>query len=167
MADVLAGVQRRAAEDPPFAEALLELVQAPMSSAGSYSRVAARALNRQRRDDARERFLATALPTAQVQRLLGLRTPQAVHRLHSRGRLLGRQIGNATWFPSWQFRGGERRDDLDDILAALGAFTSDAVAADRVMQLQRDELGGQSIAEVLDRPRKRSVAWALLRALGS
>lgn len=90
-----------------------------------------------------------------------------MHRLHSRGKLLGRQIGNATWFPAWQFRDGERRGDLDEILAALERFTSDAIAADRVMRLQRDELSGQSIVDSLDRPRKRVLAWSILESVGS
>ena len=165
--DTIARVEQRAATDPRFAGALLDLVEAPTSTAGSYSHAAATALNRQRQDDAREQFLDGAMPTAKVQGLLGLRTPQAVHRLRSRGKLIGRQIGNATWFPSWQFRDGDRRADLDEVLVALGRFTSDAVAADRIMRLKRSELGGQSIAEALDRPRKQSTAWALLGSLGS
>ena len=56
--------------------------------------------------------------------------------------------------------------DLDEILAALRRFTSDAMGADRIMRLQRDELGGQSIAEALDRPRMQAVAWAILESLG-
>lgn len=165
-AEAIARAERRAAEDPRFVGALLELVEAPTSTAGSYSHSAAAALSHQRRDDARERFLEGCLVTADVQRLLNLRTPQAVHRLHSRGKLIGRQIGNATWFPAWQFRDGERRPDLDEILAALRRFTSDAIAADRIMRLQRDELGGQSIAESLDRPRRKAMAWAILESLG-
>jgi hypothetical protein len=165
-AEAIARVERRAAEDPGFAGALLELVDAPSTTAGSYSHSAARALNRPRRDHARERFLEGCLVTSDVQRLLHLQTPQAVHRLHSRGKLIGRQIGNATWFPAWQFRGGERRPDLDEVLAKLRRCTSDAMAADRIMRLQRDELGGQSIAETLDRPRKKATAWAILESLG-
>lgn len=146
--------------------ALLELVEAPTSTAGTFTRASASAVNHQRRDEARRQFLDNALATADVQRMLRLRTPQAVHRLHSRGKLIGRQIGNATWFPAWQFRDGERRADLDEILAALGRFTSDAMAADRIMRLARDELGGQSIADSLDRPRKRAAAWSILDAVG-
>lgn len=137
-----------------------------MSTAGSFSRATASVVNARRRDDARRQFLDNALTTADVQRLLQVRTPQAVHRLRSRGKLLGRQIGNATWFPAWQFHDGERRADLDAILAALARFSADAIAADRVMRLQRDELGGRSIAECLDRPRKRAVAWSLLQSVG-
>ncbi len=165
-AEAIARAGRRAAEDPRFFGALLELVEAPTTTAGSFSHSAAAALNRQRRDDARERFLEGCLATSDVQRLLNLRTPQAVHRLHSRGKLIGRQIGNATWFPAWQFRDGERRADLDEVLIALKRFTSDAIAADRTMRLQRDELGGQSIAEALDRPRKKAVAWTILESVG-
>ena len=112
-------------------------------------------------------FIKGALNTSEVQRLLKLGTPQAVHRLRSRGKLIGRQIGNATWFPAWQFRNGERRSDLDDLITKLGAFTSDAIAADRIMRLEREELGGQCIAQALDRPRKRATALAILESLGT
>lgn len=165
-AQAIARAEQRAADDPRFAGALLELVGAPTTAAGSFSHLAASAVNRQRRDEARQQFLAGALATSDVQRLLGLRTPQAVHRLRSRGRLIGRQMGNATWFPAWQFRDSERRGDLEGILVALGRFTADAVAADRVMRLERDELGGLSIAEALDRPRSQGAARAILGALG-
>jgi hypothetical protein len=40
------------------------------------------------------------------------------------------------------------------------------MGADRIMRLQRDELGGQTIAEALDRPRKQAIAWAILESLG-
>jgi hypothetical protein len=159
--------ERRAATDPGFAGALLDLVDAPGSSAGSFSRTAAGAVNRQRRDDAGQQFLADALPTAEVQQLLGLGTPQAVHRLRSRGKLIGRQVGNATWFPRWQFRGGERRPRLDEVLDLLRRFTADAVAADRVMRLERAELDGRSIADSLDDPRTAPVAWTILSSLGA
>ena len=159
--------RRRAAADPRFAGALRELVEAPTAPAGSFSRTAASAVNRQRRDDARREFLADALATADVQRLLGLGTPQAVHRLRSRGKLVGRQIGNATWFPRWQFSGGERRPRLDDVLASLGRFTTDALAADRVMRLERSELDGRSIADSLDDPRRSPTAWSILASLGA
>ena len=165
-AGVISRAERRAAADPRFAGALLELVDAPSSAAGSLSHRAALAVDRQRRDDVREQFLQGSLATSEVQRLLSLRTPQAVHRLRSRGKLVGRQIGNATWFPAWQFADGERRPAPDELLALLGRFTSDAVAADRIMRLRREELGGRSIAESIDRPRKAAVAWSILRSLG-
>jgi hypothetical protein len=165
LADAITRAERRATEDPAFAGALLELVQAPTTAAGTFSHTAADIVNRERRAHARSEFLAGALDTATVQHLLDLRTPQAVHRLRSRGKLIGRQIGNATWFPAWQFHDGARRDDLDELLALLSRFTTDAIAADRIMRLQRDELSGASIAESLDRPRKAATARSILAAL--
>jgi hypothetical protein len=94
------------------------------------------------------------------------RTRQAIHALRKRGRLLGRTIGNATWFPRWQFLDGDVRPDLGDILESLLRFSTDAVAADRVMRLPRDELEGRSIAESLNRASDQRLAWRLLEAVG-
>lgn len=165
-ADVLERVRARATVDARFVDVLAELVDAPATDAGELAHAAAVALDRERRADARARFCEGAMTTAQVQAELGLGTPQAVHRLRSRGRLIGLPIGNATWFPAWQLRGGALRPDLPELLALLGAFTSDPIAADRVMRLQRDELGGRSLAEALDRPRLAGRARALLESLG-
>lgn len=167
-AETIARADRRAADDPRFARAVLELVEAPTTAAGSYSHVAAVAVNRERLDDARDRFRSAALSTADTQRLLGLGTPQAVHRLRSRGRILGRTLGNTTWFPAWQFQGGERRADLDQVIGLLARFTDDAIAADRIMRLERPELGDRSILDTLDDGAgDRATAWNLLAALGS
>ncbi len=166
-ADVIERARDRAASDPRFADILADLVAVEAGDAGSYAHAAAAAVNRQRRAEARARFVAGSLRTADVQRLLHLGTPQAVHRLRSRGRLIGLAVGNATWFPRWQFRDGEIRPDLDEILGPLAAFTADPVAADRVMRLERDELGGLSIAEALDRPRRAGAARTILTALGA
>jgi hypothetical protein len=155
----------RAEREPDFADVLAALVDTPVTAAGDYAHVAARALSDRRRADAVSTFRAGALRTAEVQELLGVRTPQAVHRLRSRGKLVGRQLGNATWFPSWQFARGGVRPDLDRVLELLGRFSTDAVAADRVMRLVREELGGRSIAEALDRPKLAPAAWALLAGL--
>lgn len=75
-------------------------------------------------------------------------------------------MGNTTWFPRWQFADGDIRPDLAEILATLTGFSTDAVTADRVMRLPRFELHGRSIAEALERPRDRRVAWRLLNAVG-
>ena len=166
--EVLAQAEARATLDPGFTEILAALIDTPLESAGEYSTVAARQLRRRRSHDAIESFKASALTTAEVRRQLHLGTPQAVHRLRSRGRLIGRQIGNSTWFPAWQFEpSGQLRPDLPAILEKLGRFTSDAVAADRIMRLTRDDLGGLSIAAALDRPKVAPAAWAALDALGA
>ena len=83
------------------------------------------------------------------------------------GKLLGSAVGNQTWFPAWQFDADRLRPDLPRILELLGLFTSDPLAADRVMRLTHDELGGASIAEALRRPKTADTAWRMLAAVGA
>lgn len=166
-ADVLARTEERARVDPDFAALLARLVDIPTGSAGELAAAAARDLNEQRRGEALQEFRAGSINTSTVQDLLGLGTPQAVHRLRSRGRLLALTVGNSTWFPLWQFAGGRIRSDLRRILDLIGQATTDAVAADRIMRLARDDLGGASIAEALDRPEAADEAWAALAELAS
>ena len=59
------------------------------------------------------------------------------------------------------------RGDLPQILELLTDFTADPLAADRVMRLQRDELGGQSIARALRDEKTAAIARQLLVALGA
>ena len=164
-ADLLAKVEKRAKVDPGFADALAAFVDASGQGAGSYVHTAAQEINSARRRHAVEEFRASSFRTAAVQRLLGLGTPQAVHRLRSRGKLVGLQSGNATWFPSWQFGDGELRRDLPGVLELLHRFTTDPVACDRAMRLVRDDLGGLSIASALDDPRWAAAAWDALAEL--
>lgn len=164
---VIARVEDRVRREPAFAELLAALVDLPAGSAGEYARSAAAALNRRRGDDALAEFKAGSLSTAEVQRLLGVGTPQAVHQLRRRHKVIGLQAGNATWFPAWQFEPGRLRPDLPRILADLARFTTDPVAADRVMRLVRDDLGGVSISEALDDARSARQAWVVLGALGA
>ncbi|HUE60729.1 MAG TPA: hypothetical protein VMO88_14215 [Acidimicrobiales bacterium] len=163
--ELLARVEERVKIDPHFAEALEAFVDAPHHGAGSYSRTAADEINSARRRQAVDEFRAGSLTTAEVQRLLGLGTPQAVHRLRSRGKLIGLQSGNATWFPSWQFAEGQIRKDLARILEVLSRFTSDPVASDRAVRMVRDDLGGRSISSALDDRRWSAAAWNALSEL--
>jgi hypothetical protein len=164
---VIVRAEARAKVDPDFADLLATLVDAPTGAAGDYTRDAAHQLNDRRSRDALEEFKAGALPTAAVQGLLGFGTPQAVHQLRSRGRIIGMPLGNGTWFPAWQFAGGQLRADLGRVLELLGRFTTDVIAADRAMRLIRDDLDGRSIADALDRPDLAPAAWAALADLGS
>jgi hypothetical protein len=123
-------------------------------------------LNEARRDSVLAEFRAGSLTADAVRQLLGLGSRQAVHQLRQRGRLLGRTLGNTTLFPAWQFTGGALRPELPALLERLRRFSSDAVAADRVMRLPRPELDGRSLAEVLDEPGSADVAWAVLDRLG-
>ncbi|HET9077385.1 MAG TPA: hypothetical protein VFN68_10665 [Acidimicrobiales bacterium] len=164
-AEVLARAEARARVDPQFAGLLDRLVGLPTVPAGELERPAAADISRRRHREAVEEFRAAALATSAVQEMLGLRTPQAVHRMRSRGRLIGMPIGNHTWFPAWQFSGGTVRPDLGRVLELLGRFTSDPVAADRIMRVVRDDLGGVSIATALDRPDGSARAWNALAEL--
>jgi hypothetical protein len=164
-ADAIERVAERVRREPAFARVIAELVEAPISSGEQYRHAAAQALNRQRLAQAVDQFKQGALVTAQVQELLGFKTPQAVHRLRSRGKLLGKQIGNATYFPAWQFADGQLRPDLPQVLELLTAFGADVIGHDRVMRMVHEDLGGRSIAESLDRPKFAPIAWVILREL--
>lgn len=166
-ATVIARAEERARQDPEFVAVLAALLSTPTRAAGCLARAAATEVNQQRTGDALTEFKAAALTTAQVQKLLGVGTPQAVHRLRSRGKLLGEQIGNATWFPAWQFVDGKIRRELPRVIELLRRFTDDVVAADRIMRLARDDLRGRSIAEALNRPKDAEAAWSVLTELAA
>ncbi len=146
-------VADRAEKDSRFARVLDALLTAPTCPQGALERIAARTLSDQRRTALVEDFVDGSIRTPQVQALLKLRTPQAVHRLRSRGKLIGRVVGNQTWFPAWQFDGDRMRPDLPRILELLTRFTSDPLAADRIMRLKHEELGDTSIAAALRKPK--------------
>jgi hypothetical protein len=160
-------VEERARRDSGFAEVIDALLEAPTAPQGTLERVAARTLNDQRRGAVVREFVNGAMPTHKVQEVLGLRTPQAVHRLRSRGKLLGAAVGNQTWFPAWQFDDDRLRPDLPQILDFLIRFTSDPLAGDRIMRITHDELGGLSIAEALRRTDTADTAWRMLAGLGA
>lgn len=167
MEDLLARVAAEARRDPEGVRPVLQVLvgEEPEVGAGRLRPVASR-LNDARVAAAHDEFRSGALTTDDVRRRLELRSRQAVHALRDRGRLVGRTFGNATLFPAWQFDGPGLRADLSALLEALRRFTTDAVACDRVMRLPRPELGGTSLAESLDDPRRRELAWALLDRLG-
>jgi hypothetical protein len=160
-------VAARALKDSRFARVLDALLTAPTAPQGTLERVAARKLSDQRRAALVEDFVDGSMRTPEVQKLLKLRTPQAVHRLRSRGKLLGSAVGNQTWFPAWQFDGGRVREDLPLILDLLTRFTSDPFAADRIMRLKHEELGNTSITEALRKPKSTENAWRMLTSLGA
>ncbi|MEO8815767.1 MAG: hypothetical protein ABI307_05940 [Mycobacterium sp.] len=160
-------VAERARKDAGFAQVLDALLGAPTVPQGTLEHIAARALNDQRRAAVVDDFVAGALPTPQAQALLRLGTPQAVHRLRSRGKVIGVAVGNQTWFPAWQFDDDRLRPDLPRIMDLLARFTTDPLAADRVMRLTHNELGGVSIAEALRRPQTANAGWQMLTALGA
>jgi hypothetical protein len=158
-------VAARARRDSGFAHVVDALLAAPTTPQGTLERIAAGTLNTQRRTALVQDFVDGSMPTPDVQALLGLRTPQAVHRLRTRGKLLGAAVGNRTWFPAWQFDDDRLRPDLPRIIELLARFTSDPLAADRIMRMKHDELRGRSIAEALRDTRTDDRAWLMLASL--
>jgi hypothetical protein len=167
LAPLVRQVEARAREDAGFAQVLDELLLAPTTPQGSLERVAARSINERRRAVLTSDFVDGSLPTSAVQQLLRFASPQAVHRLRSRGRLLGAPVGNQTWFPAWQFDADRLHAELPRILELLARFTSDPVSADRIMRMTREELGASSIIEGLGDPTSAAAAWRILTALGA
>jgi hypothetical protein len=167
VAPLVRQVAERALNDSSFAEVLDALLEAPTAPQGTLERIAAHSLNDERRGASVREFVEGSLPTPKAQQRLGLHSPQAVHRLRSRGKLLGSAVGNQTWFPAWQFDSDRLRPDLPQILELLAQFTSDPLAGDRIMRLTHDELGGSSIAEALRRPKTADTAWRMLAAVSA
>lgn len=165
--DLLARVAIEARRDPEGVRPVLQVLlgEEPEGDTGRLRPVASR-LNDARVAAAHDEFRAGALTTDEVRSRLGLRSRQAVHALRERGRLVARTFGNTTLFPAWQLDGPGLRADLSALLGTLRRFSADAVACDRVMRLPRSELGGASVAESLDDPMRRDLAWALLDRLG-
>jgi hypothetical protein len=167
LAPLVRQVEARARQDAGFAQVLDELLLAPTTPEGTLEHVAARSINERRRAVLASDFKDGSLPTSEVQHLLRFASPQAVHRLRSRRKLLGAPVGNQTWFPAWQFEDDRLRTDLPRILELLTGFTSDAVAADRIMRMTRDELDGSSIAHAVRDPATADAAWRILTSLGA
>lgn len=160
-------VAQAIAAEPERVRPVLETLVGRTPARTGQLRQIARRVDDVRRDNALGEFQAGSLPTDQVvTRLPSISTRQGVHRLRKAGKLLGRTVGNTTWYPAWQFSATGVRDDLDDILPLITTFTTDVVAADRIMGLPREELGGGTIAEALDDADLRPRALELLAALG-
>jgi hypothetical protein len=164
---LLSQVEERVRRDPDFAKLLDALLDAPTVPLEELERIAARKLNDERRGGLMRDFLDGAIPTREVQSRLGYDTPQAIHQLRRRGKLLGATVGNNTWFPTWQFENDRLRSDLPEIFELLARFTSDPVVGDRIMRIKHDELAGASISEALRRKRTAGAAWQMLAAIGA
>lgn len=153
-------------QDPARVRPVLQLLVGEEPELDLQLRPLADSLNTARRGHAMEEFMAGAITTdGAIERLPSITTRQGVHRLRKARRLWGRTIGNTTWFPAWQFGAGGLRDDLGEILDRISAFTTDVVAADRIMRLPRPELGGATIAEALHDERRRGAAMKVLAGL--
>lgn len=166
MSDLMDRVAAKAETDPDVRSILQALVGDEPDDPGAVTR-RARLVNARRVQESWGAFAAAALRTPEViDRLPSVTSRQGVNRMRQAGMLVGAVSGRDTYYPAWQFGPTGTRPDLDRILAALRAFTTDVVAQDRVMVLARDELGGLSVAETLDRRDRREAAWRVLDGLG-
>jgi hypothetical protein len=166
MSGLIARIAEEAEREPERVLPVLHaLLGEPVKITEELRPTAAR-VGQNRRLSALNAFKAEALTTAAVAEHLGVATPQAVHQMRGRGKLLGRTIGNVTYHPAWQFTDAGLRVELGEILRAITAFTTDAVAADRIMRLPREELHGRCVAEALDDPEQADDAWRILHRLG-
>lgn len=164
---LLERVAAAAERDPATVRPVLQVLAGDVPDRVAALRPVAAQVNAERLRAVIEEFKGGSWTTQDVLRhLRRFRTRQAVHALRARGRLMGRTIGNITWFPRWQFADGDLRPDLVDILDILARFSTDTITCDRVMRLPRAELHSRSIAEALDRPRQQRMAWRVLGAVG-
>jgi hypothetical protein len=167
VAPLASQVAARALRDKGFANILAALLTAPTAPQGTLERIAAHKLNTQRRGKLVQQFVDGSMYTSDVQALLDMKTPQAVHRLRTRRKLLGSAVGNRTYFPAWQFDADRIRTDLPRILELLAQFTDDPLVADRIMRTKHDDLSGKSIAEALRNTRTADMAWRVLMSIGA
>jgi hypothetical protein len=166
MSDLLDRVAEKLAVDPAARSVLQVLVGDPPDDPAALTRTA-RSINTARLRVAWTDFEASALRTGDVIKVLpSVTTRQGVHQLRSSGALLGVVAGRETLFPAWQFGPTGLRRHLKRILDALHSFSSDVVAADRVMRMPRPELDGLPLAEALGRRDHEDAAWVVLDGLG-
>src|SRR5271154_2098823 len=103
VAPLVEQVAERARTEPGFAEVLDAILGAPTTPQGTLERVAAHSLNEERHTALGHECVEGWLASAKVQRRRAPRSPQAVHRRRSRGKLLRSAVGTQTDFPAWQF----------------------------------------------------------------
>jgi hypothetical protein len=144
-----------AGPDEPFAEPSLAV------------RSAARRVNERRQRERRAAFARRTIDTSEVIELLeSIQDRKGVDRRRRRGRLIGWRVGRRTVHPDWQFdrRQGETRPGLDRVLRALAEVAPDPQAADALMTTPRDDLDGQTIADLFARGRIETVVRLILAA---
>jgi hypothetical protein len=163
LAHAIRVLERQTSEDPGLAEAVLYMAQDAVGADDPFADVpagalrAAQVVNERRLRERREASSASALDTAEVVTLLhSVNDRKGVDRRRRRGQLLAWRSGTHSLHPAWQFdqRRGETRPGLPLVLDALSQVTADPQAADALMRAPREDLGGQSLADLLasDRP---------------
>jgi hypothetical protein len=149
---VLEAVARRLEEDPQRVLPTLRLLadrDALPEVADEQTVDLARQVNAERLATRRGEFRARAYPTAEVRRLLGDVTRQAVSLRVGNGGLLSLELAGTSYFPDWQFGPDGPVAGLSRIVAALTANGRGVLAADALMRTPLEEESGRTPAELL------------------
>jgi hypothetical protein len=149
---VLAAVRRRLDEDPDRILPTLRLLADPDALAEPFDETTkelARTLNAYREATALRELRARSYTTADVAELLGGVSRQAVSARVAKGRLMSIEISGRSYFPAWQFVGGQPVQGLPDVIAALRECGCDTFSADAIMRGGLPEEGGRSPADLL------------------
>jgi hypothetical protein len=147
---VLDAVARRLAEDPDHVLATLRLigdVDAVPDAGDSETVALARRVNADRLATRRAQFRAGSLTTAEVARLLGGVSRQAVASRVASGTLLALEIGGRSYFPDWQFGDDGPLAGLPRVLTAVRHHG--ALGTDALMRTPLPEEDGRTPAELL------------------
>ncbi len=172
LSQALLAIAKRAHVDPEFAEAVVFLAAGaggpddPFAAVPGPVRSAARVVDGRRQERRRAEATSLSLDTTEVVALLrSVNDRKGVDRRRSRGQLLGWRSGTRTAHPEWQFdrRRGETFPGLADVLSALRLVAPDPEAADALMRMARDDLGGECLADAFAAGRVHTVV-RLIRA---
>jgi hypothetical protein len=147
---VLAAVARRLEEDPEHVLTTLRLlgdVDALAETTDDAALALARRVNVERLGHERARFRAGALTTAEVARVLGGVSRQAVASRVASGSLLALQIGGRSYFPDWQLGPDGPWPGLPRLLALLRPHG--VLGADALMRRPLPEESGRTPAQLL------------------
>lgn len=174
LAHAIKVLERQTSEDPGLAEALLYMAQDAEGADDPFADVpagvlrAAQVVNERRQRERRQAASASALETAEVVTLLhSVNDRKGVDRRRRRGQLLAWRSGAHALHPAWQFdrRRGETPPGLPLVLSALSQVTPDPQAADALMRAPREDLGGQSLADLLASDRHETVIRLILASV--
>lgn len=149
---VLSAVQRRLDHEPERVLPTLVLLADPAAVAGAtddgIASLATR-LNADRIADRLRQLRTQSLTTADVRKLLGGVSRQAVSLRAGARRLLAIEITGRSYFPDWQFGPQGVLPGVPELVAALTERGTSGLAADTLMRTPLPEESGRSPADLL------------------
>lgn len=151
-AAMLEAVARRLEADPDSVLPTLRLLADPdaVPEPVHESAIAlARRVNADRLAGLLAEFRARSYDTADVRRLLGGVSRQAVSLRVGQGHLLALEMAGRHYFPAWQFNAEGTIKRLPEIIAALTLHGRGALAADALMSTPLPECGGAPLSALV------------------